>query len=176
MLTETPDQGGIDINFYSSQPKQLDELLPAAPSVHDIVAHTPQTKDTTCPKLNIVIQVVGSRGEPLWLEMRIVGFSDRQQGDVQPFVALGNALQRYGHRVRLATHGNFADFVTKAGLEFYSIGGDPEDLMAVRLPFIRSLHVRGANPRVNGSTWSRTPVLSRPWRAFVAATSVARDG
>jgi UDP:flavonoid glycosyltransferase YjiC (YdhE family) len=63
-------------------------------------------------KLNIVIQVVGSRG------------------DVQPFVALGNELQKHGHRVRLATHNVFEDFVRDAGLEFYSIGGDPADLMA----------------------------------------------
>ncbi|KAJ9134138.1 sterol glucosyltransferase protein [Pleurostoma richardsiae] len=64
------------------------------------------------PALNIVIQVVGSRG------------------DVQPFVALGNELQRHGHRVRLATHDVFRDFVHESGLEFYPVGGDPSDLMA----------------------------------------------
>jgi hypothetical protein len=63
-------------------------------------------------KLNIVIQVVGSRG------------------DVQPFIALGNELQQYGHRVRLATHNVFESFVRDSGLEFYPIGGDPADLMA----------------------------------------------
>ena len=52
-------------------------------------------------------------------------------GDVQPFIAYGVALQRRGHRVRLATHGNFTQFVQSSGLEFYPIGGDPEDLMAV---------------------------------------------
>ncbi|KAK5941179.1 hypothetical protein PMZ80_006456 [Knufia obscura] len=65
------------------------------------------------PCLNIVIQVVGSRG------------------DVQPFVALGKVLKdTYGHRVRLATHPNFKDFVQENGLEFFSIGGDPSRLMA----------------------------------------------
>lgn len=63
-------------------------------------------------KLNIVIQVVGSRG------------------DVQPFIALGNELQKYGHRVRLATHDTFQNFVQSHGLEFYPIGGNPEELMA----------------------------------------------
>ena len=52
-------------------------------------------------------------------------------GDVQPFIAYGTALQQYGHRVRLATHDAFADFVRKSGLEFYPIGGDPADLMSV---------------------------------------------
>ncbi|KAI8933606.1 hypothetical protein NX059_009334 [Plenodomus lindquistii] len=65
------------------------------------------------PPLNVVIQVVGSRG------------------DVQPFVALGKVLKEtYGHRVRLATHPVFKDFVTENGLEFFSIGGDPAELMA----------------------------------------------
>lgn len=64
------------------------------------------------PRLNVLIQVVGSRG------------------DVQPFIALGNELQRLGFRVRLATHDTFANFVRDAGLEFYPVGGDPVALMA----------------------------------------------
>ncbi|RSL52796.1 hypothetical protein CEP53_007973 [Fusarium sp. AF-6] len=63
-------------------------------------------------KLNIVIQVVGSRG------------------DVQPFVALGCELKKHGHLVRLATHNVFDKFVRDAGLEFYPIGGNPSELMA----------------------------------------------
>ncbi|KAH0593360.1 hypothetical protein MHUMG1_08816 [Metarhizium humberi] len=64
-------------------------------------------------RLNIVMQVVGSRG------------------DVQPFVALGKVLKdKYGHRVRLATHGVFRKFVTENGLEFFDMGGDPVQLMA----------------------------------------------
>ncbi|KAH6766619.1 UDP-Glycosyltransferase superfamily protein, partial [Perilla frutescens var. hirtella] len=46
-------------------------------------------------------------------------------GDVQPFVAIGKRLQDYGHRVRLATHSNFKEFVLSSGLEFYPLGGDP---------------------------------------------------
>ena len=50
---------------------------------------------------------------------------------MQPFVALGKVLRdEYGHRVRLATHPVFRDFVTDNGLEFFSIGGDPSELMA----------------------------------------------
>lgn len=65
------------------------------------------------PPLNVVIHVVGSRG------------------DVQPFVALGQELKnKYGHRVRLATHGTFKKFVEENGLEFFDIGGDPAELMA----------------------------------------------
>jgi UDP:flavonoid glycosyltransferase YjiC (YdhE family) len=62
--------------------------------------------------MNIVIQIVGSRG------------------DVQPFVALGkNLKEQYGHRIRLATHATFQGFVEENGLEFFSIGGNPAALM-----------------------------------------------
>ncbi|KAJ5038037.1 uncharacterized protein L3040_006909 [Drepanopeziza brunnea f. sp. 'multigermtubi'] len=66
------------------------------------------------PRLNIAILIVGSRG------------------DVQPFIAVGQQLTKepYNHRVRLCTHPVFKDFVEENGLEFFSIGGDPERLMA----------------------------------------------
>lgn len=62
------------------------------------------------PPMQIVILIVGTRG------------------DVQPFVAIGKRLQDYGHRVRLASHANFKEFVLTAGLEFYPLGGDPKIL------------------------------------------------
>lgn len=72
-----------------------------------------QPGQTPPPQLNVVIQIVGSRG------------------DVQPFIALGQILKNtYGHRVRVATHPTFKDFVEENGLEFFSIGGDPAELMA----------------------------------------------
>ncbi|KAJ0080286.1 hypothetical protein Patl1_24368 [Pistacia atlantica] len=61
---------------------------------------------------------------PLQIVMLIVG----TRGDVQPFVAIGKRLQEDGHRVRLATHSNFKDFVLSAGLEFFPLGGDPKVL------------------------------------------------
>jgi hypothetical protein len=65
-------------------------------------------------RLNIVIIIIGSRG------------------DIQPFIRIGKILQNdYGHRVRMATHPSFREFVEKdSGLEFFSIGGNPAELMA----------------------------------------------
>ncbi|KAI4919749.1 hypothetical protein J4E90_001886 [Alternaria incomplexa] len=65
-------------------------------------------------KLNIVIIIIGSRG------------------DIQPFIRIGKILKEdYGHRVRMATHPAFKDFVEKdSGLEFFSVGGNPAELMA----------------------------------------------
>ncbi|KAJ5496979.1 UDP-glucose sterol transferase [Penicillium fimorum] len=80
------------------------------------------------PRLNIVIQIVGSRG------------------DVQPFVALGLELQKFGHRVRIATHSPFRKFVEDSGIEFFNIGGDPKEMMAYMvknpglLPHMKSMH------------------------------------
>lgn len=54
-------------------------------------------------------------------------FSDL--GDVQPYVALGKCLKENGHRVRIGTHPTFDSFVRDAGLEFYSIGGDPQEVV-----------------------------------------------
>lgn len=46
-------------------------------------------------------------------------------------MALGKTLKStYGHRVRLATHPTFQSFVEENELEFFSIGGDPAELMA----------------------------------------------
>jgi UDP:flavonoid glycosyltransferase YjiC (YdhE family) len=111
--------GRIDIDLNSKLCRTLSILVPRResiqPKTHRPVSELPPAYTEQINwgiRLNIVIQVVGSRG------------------DVQPFVALGNELQRHGHRVRLATHDTFADFVRKSGLEFFPIGGDPAELMA----------------------------------------------
>ncbi|KAL4116410.1 hypothetical protein PRIC2_011864 [Phytophthora ramorum] len=81
-------------------------------------SHTPDnftTTNTTVqrpPVMRICIIIVGTRG------------------DVQPFLAIAQRLQRDGHRVRLATHAVYRDFVMSHGVEFYPLGGDPKELAA----------------------------------------------
>ncbi|KAK8141720.1 hypothetical protein G3M48_009998 [Beauveria asiatica] len=115
------DNGRIDIDVNSRLFRRLSCLAPppqpykhSAEEEHANPEQAPEYTEAgpTSLRLNIVIQVVGSRG------------------DVQPFVALGQELQRHGHRVRLATHNVFAGFVTAAQLEFFPVGGDPAELMA----------------------------------------------
>ncbi|KAJ1323153.1 sterol 3beta-glucosyltransferase [Microdochium nivale] len=121
------NDGRVDVKLDSRLAKTLSQFIPdytdiaqlaqaaaaQGPPPEYVEAAERFAESKTFPvKLNIVIQVVGSRG------------------DVQPFIALGNELQTYGHRVRLATHDVFEDFVHKSNLEFYPIGGDPSELMA----------------------------------------------
>lgn len=102
-------------------------------------------------KLNIVIQIIGSRG------------------DVQPFVALGRILRSHGHRVRLATHPTFRGFVEDNGLEFYSIGGDPAALMAFMvknpglLPGVESLRAGDVGKRRK----DMAGIIDGCWRACI---------
>ncbi|OAL45249.1 UDP-glucose,sterol transferase, partial [Pyrenochaeta sp. DS3sAY3a] len=111
--TGVTSDGRIEIDLDSRLTKTLVKLVP-----HENDANVPQLSRRLTVhrswniRLNIVIQVVGSRG------------------DVQPFIALGQELQKYGHRVRLATHNTFESFVLESNLEFYPIGGDPKELMA----------------------------------------------
>ena len=51
-------------------------------------------------------------------------------GDVQPYLALGLALQSAGYRVSVATHAAFQPWVESLGLPFLLVEGNPSDLMA----------------------------------------------
>ncbi len=104
------------------------------------------------PPMNLVIQVVGSRG------------------DVQPFISLGQVLKNtYGHRVRLATHLTFKGFVEDNGLEFFNIGGDPSELMAFMVknpglvPGIETLRSGDVGKRRKGIA----EILEGCWRSCV---------
>ncbi|KAK5278862.1 hypothetical protein LTR40_008586, partial [Exophiala xenobiotica] len=116
--------GRINIKINQRSKKLTNLLIPAlrhqlelqrqkASAEPQIPEGLGETDGLPPPPLNIVIQIVGSRG------------------DVQPFIALGQVLKnKYNHRVRIATHPTFKEFVTENGLEFFSIGGDPAELMA----------------------------------------------
>ncbi|OMP82436.1 Sterol 3-beta-glucosyltransferase, partial [Diplodia seriata] len=120
------DDGRVNIHIDQKNRRLSQLLVPALRSQVDVVAREPDLPAPYIPPslggdpgkeppppLNIVIHVVGSRG------------------DVQPFVALGKVLKEtYHHRVRLASHPTFKKFVEENGLEFFSIGGDPAELMA----------------------------------------------
>jgi UDP:flavonoid glycosyltransferase YjiC (YdhE family) len=52
------------------------------------------------------------------------------RGDVQPYCALAVGLQRAGYRVRIATHYNFEELVSKPGLEFAPIASNFQEILS----------------------------------------------
>lgn len=69
------------------------------------------------------------------------------RGDVQPYIALGKGLVADGHKVKIATHGEFKEWIESVrlvfaqsflcslgcqhGMEFGYVGGDPAELMRI---------------------------------------------
>ncbi|RXW23861.1 hypothetical protein EST38_g2016 [Candolleomyces aberdarensis] len=53
------------------------------------------------------------------------------RGDVQPYIALSKGLMADGHKCRIATHGEFQEWIESHGIEFGSVGGDPAELMRI---------------------------------------------
>ena len=166
-LTKTTDDGRVDIRINETDSRLVEQLeqiqLVAVQESLPATAHTPSdfdAKPSEVPPLNVVIHVVGSRG------------------DVQPFVALGIVLKnKYGHRVRLATHGTFKKFVEENGLEFFDIGGDPAELMAFMvknpglIPGMESLRAGDVGKRRKGIA----EILQGCWRSCADADEVTED-
>jgi hypothetical protein len=170
------DDGRIDINIDQASTHLASQVVatlkydlnalieppqPPQPELDALPASIVGDVDGLPPvKMNVVIHVVGSRG------------------DVQPFVALGKVLrEKYGHRVRLATHPTFQTFVEENGLEFFSIGGDPAELMAFMvknpglMPGLDSLKSGDVGERRKGMY----QIVKGCWRSCIEAGNGLND-
>jgi hypothetical protein len=161
------DDGRVNIRIDQTSHKLSSLLVPALRNQRNLIAEQQappppyipislggSPDELPPPPLNVVIHVVGSRG------------------DVQPFIALGKVLRdTYNHRVRLATHPVFKNFVEENGLEFFSIGGDPSELMAfmVKNPGL----MPGFDTLRNGDVGKRrkgiAEMISGCWRSCIEA-------
>lgn len=112
-------------------------------------------------KLNIVIMVIGSRG------------------DIQPFLKVGKLLKDdCGHRVRIATHPAFKNFVEQdSGLEFFSVGGDPAELMAfmVKNPNLMPTVATFRAGEVGRRRDAMFEMFQGFWRACINATNDEKE-
>jgi hypothetical protein len=97
--------GSFDLSDQGDDDDDLSSEIPSRLALTDY-----SESGHVIPNLTIAILIVGTRG------------------DVQPFIAIGKRLLAYGHRVRLATHANYREFVMEQGLEFFPLGGDPKIL------------------------------------------------
>ncbi|KAI8206162.1 Sterol 3-beta-glucosyltransferase UGT80B1 [Colletotrichum sp. SAR 10_65] len=106
-------QGAFKAGPNGDENEELEEAL-ARRRTSVILENLRREPPQRSPRLNIAIHIVGSRG------------------DIQPFIPIAQLLMKppFGHRVRICTHPVFKDFVESNGVEFFSIGGDPEALMA----------------------------------------------
>ncbi|KAK4626159.1 Sterol 3-beta-glucosyltransferase UGT80B1 [Fulvia fulva] len=145
-------QGRKHRQHLHDHPEADADALPIASSLHTNVKR---------PKLNLVIMVIGSRG------------------DIQPFLKIGKILRdEYGHRVRIATHPTFRDFVEKeTDLEFFSIGGNPSELMAFMvknpglIPGLQTIK-EGEIPRRRAAMGE---MFEGMWRACINTTDNEKD-
>ncbi|WAQ81564.1 hypothetical protein PtA15_1A906 [Puccinia triticina] len=104
--------GQEEVCFEFANPEQIkavhDEILRMVESSSSsFLTFKPQSK------LHITCLTIGSRG------------------DVQPYIALCQKLQRDGHTCRIASHGEYRTWVEGYGIEYVEIGGDPAELMKI---------------------------------------------
>lgn len=75
------------------------------------------------------------------------------RGDVQPYIALGKALMKEGHTVKIVTHAEFKDWVEGYGIGFDVIAGDPSELMSLMV----------THPAINYSFIKEAKAKFRDW-------------
>ncbi|KAI5654481.1 hypothetical protein M9H77_31668 [Catharanthus roseus] len=110
-LVRIQNDGTVEVDILKSVPLasellELHSVEGPPPTIDQII----DDYSKSIPKLKIAVLVVGTRG------------------DVQPFLAMAKRLQEFGHRVRLATHANFRNFVKSVSVDFFPLGGDPRIL------------------------------------------------
>lgn len=63
--------------------------------------------------------------------LRVTCLTIGSRGDVQPYIALCKGLIKDGHKCRIATHGEYKEWIEEAGIEHREVGGDPAELMQI---------------------------------------------
>lgn len=95
---------------------------------------------------------------------RITLLTIGSRGDVQPYIALGKALLKEGHKVKIVTHAEFRDWVQSYGIGFDVIAGDPSELMSLMVshPTINYSFIRDAKAKFRD--WI-DDLLNTSWKA-----------
>ena len=50
------------------------------------------------------------------------------RGDVQPSIALAVGFSKAGYQVRVVTHENYRDLLPEAGIDFFPVAGNIQDI------------------------------------------------
>jgi len=102
--------------------------------------------------------------------MKIAILTSGTRGDVQPYIALGKALQIQGHQVLMSCPDNFASWIEEHGLEFHSIGFDMQTFL--QLPEGRK--VLTGNPFTLIKIWKKS-IIPLMKKTLDATWKTARD-
>mmetsp|Transcript_13306 Transcript_13306/g.37833 ORF Transcript_13306/g.37833 Transcript_13306/m.37833 type:complete len:754 (+) Transcript_13306:201-2462(+) len=145
------DFGALEMSQFEYDGPEVEEVELASAEESQAAS----VDEQKVPLMNIVILIVGSRG------------------DVQPFVALGQELVRFGHRVRLGTHEVFRKFVVENDIEFYPLAGDPKELMAhmVKHPGL----MPGSMEEVKRKRVVMKAIIESCWDACIDPVSVTSE-
>ncbi|KAI8458720.1 hypothetical protein BY996DRAFT_6410683 [Phakopsora pachyrhizi] len=136
LITEPPEK--LEFEFSSSdQASQIRELVSKLIEKVQSVDEEEDQKDNslhgTESQLPIMFESTSSSfltfkpKESLHITCLTIG----SRGDVQPYIALCQALKKDGHTCRIASHGEYKPWIEGYGIEFVEIGGDPAELMKI---------------------------------------------
>lgn len=90
------------------------------------------------------------------------------RGDVQPYIALAKGLMAHGHKVKIASHSEFREWVEGYGIEYAEIAGDPAELMKIMIQhgMFSVSFIRDASSRFR--SWIDDLLLTS-WNACIGA-------
>ena len=61
--------------------------------------------------------------------MKITLITTGSRGDIQPYIPLARGFRNAGYDITIATHEPYRDFVTRKGVQFAPIAGDPRQIL-----------------------------------------------
>ncbi|KAJ4476628.1 glycosyltransferase family 1 protein [Lentinula aciculospora] len=119
-------------------PGQRDALVLEELDVH---SYSP-TIETFDQRLSVPENLTDSLSAPMFSSSTFLTFKPQKslhftfltigsRGDVQPYIALAKGLQADGHKVRIATHKEFKEWIEAHDIEYGYVGGDPAELMRI---------------------------------------------
>ncbi|KAF7784577.1 CAZyme family GT1 [Agaricus bisporus var. burnettii] len=110
--------------------EELERKDSTASSV-ELAAHGPENMTDSLPAVMFTSAsstfLTFKPSQPLRFTFLTIG----SRGDVQPYIALAKGLMADGHKCRIATHGEFKEWIESHGIEFGYVGGDPAELMRI---------------------------------------------
>lgn len=156
------------------------QLLREIDSLHNEAVLNPDTGDSTLTPAKIRL-VEGHLGVdiPIMLEdntkrkyeitkplqpLKFTLLTIGSRGDVQPYIALGMALMKEGHSVKIVTHAEFQEFIESHGIEFAMIAGDPSELISLMVSHSTLSYSWLRDAKAKFSTWI-DDLLQTSWKA-----------